>query len=137
MKTMAARIHQKRLENNLTMEQLGEKLGVGKSTINKWEKARVEDIKRPYINKMAEIFRCDPAWLMGLDGASNIRVTYHTPDRESVTLSVDNGEDDAPIIGRTALKAKLYQAAANFAPANYEIAIQLLKDLANDNNTEE
>ena len=67
MKTMAARIHQKRLENNLTMEQLGEKLGVGKSTINKWEKARVEDIKRPYINKMAEIFRCDPAWLMGLD----------------------------------------------------------------------
>lgn len=136
MKTMASRIHQKRLENNLTMEQLGEKLGVGKSTINKWEKARVEDIKRPYINKMAEIFRCDPAWLMGLDGAK-VKVTYHAPDKEAVTLSIDDGLEDAPILGRTALKAKLYQAAANVAPANYEIAIKLLTDLAENNDNKE
>ena len=129
MKKMAERIYLKRTECHLTMEELAEKLGVSKSTINKWEKALVEDIKRPYIRKMAEIFHCSEQWLMGFEGA-NVKVTYNAPDRESVTLSVDNGEDDKPIIGRAALKARLYEAAANVAPANYEIAIRLLEDLA-------
>lgn len=133
MKTMAQHIRQKRLENNLTMEQLAEKIGVSRSTINKWEKAQVQDIKRPYIRKMAEIFHCDPKWLMGLDGAK-VNVTYQAPGRESVTLSVDEGDDDTPLIGRIALKAQLYEAASNVAPANYEIAIKLLKDLAVENN---
>ena len=129
MKTMAQRIHQKRVENNLTMDVLAKKLGVSRSTINKWEKAMVTDIKRPYINKLAEIFHCDIKWLMGLDG-TKVNVTYHAPDRESVTLSVDEGDDDTPLIGRVALKAKLYEAASNVAPANYEIAIKLLQDLS-------
>ena len=130
MKTMAQRIRQKRTELNLTMDQLAKQLGVSRSTINKWEKAQVEDIKRPYVRKLAEVFNCDPAWLMGLDG-TKVSVTYHAPNRESVTLSVDN---DVPIIGRTALKAQLYEAAANVAPSNYEIAIKLLKDLAEENS---
>ena len=129
MKTMAQRIYQKRTEQHMSMEELGNQLGVSKSTINKWEKAKVDDIKRPYIKKMAEIFHCPEQWLMGLDGAK-VKVTYSAPDRESVTLSVDDGEDDTPIIGRTALKAKLYEAAANVDPRNYEIAIRLLEDLA-------
>lgn len=115
------------------MEHLAELVGVSRSTINKWEKAQVEDIKRPYIKKMADIFHCDMKWLMGLDG-SQVKVTYHAPDRESVTLSVDEGEDDLPILGRSALKAQLYQAAADVDPRNYEIAIRLLKDLAINNN---
>lgn len=133
MKTMAQRIHQKRTENNLTMEQLAKMIGVSRSTINKWEKAMVEDIKRPYIRKMAEIFRCDVKWLMGLDG-TKVNVTYHAPGRENVTLSVDEGDDDTPLMGRVALKAQLYEAASNVAPANYEIAIKLLRDLAQENN---
>ena len=128
MKTMAQRIYQKRTENHLTMKELANTLGVSSSTINKWEKAQVEDIKRPYIRKMAEVFHCTEQWLMGLDGAK-VKVTYSAPDRESVTLSVDDGGDDTPIIGRAALKAKLYEAAANVDPRNYEIAIRLLEDL--------
>lgn len=60
-------IKQERLKNNLTMEELGEKLGVGKSAINKWEKGLVENIKRPTILKMAEIFGVSPAYLMGIE----------------------------------------------------------------------
>lgn len=133
MKTMAQRIHQKRTECNLTMEQLAELIGVSRSTVNKWEKAQVEDIKRPYINKMAEIFHCDIKWLMGLDG-TKVNITYRAPGREDVTLSVDEGDDDTPLIGKVALKARLYQAASNVAPANYEIAIKLLEDLAEENS---
>ena len=127
MKTVAERIYQQRCKYHLSMEQLGALVGVSRATINKWEKAQVESISRPHINKMAEIFHCPPEWLLGYDGANNVTVTYRAPDREEVTLNVDN---DYPIIGKTALKARLYQAAANVDPSNIEIAIQLLTDLA-------
>lgn len=65
MSEMGKRIKQKRLEKGLTMEELGSKLGVKASAINKYEKGIVENIKRPTIKKMAEIFDCDPNWLMG------------------------------------------------------------------------
>lgn len=46
-----------RIQNHLTQEQLGEKLGVQKSAIAKYEKGRVENLKRSTIQKMAEIFK--------------------------------------------------------------------------------
>jgi len=68
MNEMGNRIRTKRLEKNLTMEELGNMLGVKASAINKYEKGIVENIKRPVIKKMSEIFECDPLWLMGFDG---------------------------------------------------------------------
>lgn len=65
--SMAERIHQKRIENDMTMEELANRLNVGKSAVNKWEKGYVTNIKRETIQKMSDIFGCSPAWLMGLD----------------------------------------------------------------------
>jgi len=133
MKTTAKRIKQKRIEYNLTEEQLGKMLGVNKATISKWENAKVKSIPRPRIQDLANIFHCDPAWLLNFDGAKGTKVTYSAPGRENVTLTIENATD-TPIIGQTALKVQLYEAAANVAPENYKIAIQLLKDLAIEKN---
>lgn len=65
MSEMGNRIRTKRLEKGLTMEELGNMLGVKASAINKYEKGTVENIKRSMIKKMAKIFECDPNWLMG------------------------------------------------------------------------
>lgn len=64
---MGQRIHNKRIEYEMTMEDLAVRLGVGKSAVNKWEKGQVRSIRRDTIAKMAAIFHCDPVWLMGLD----------------------------------------------------------------------
>ena len=63
--TVGQRIELKRKEHGLSMEALGEMLGVGRSAVNKWEKGYVQRISRPMIIKMANIFDCDPAWLGG------------------------------------------------------------------------
>lgn len=60
-------IKELRIKNDLTMEQLADRLGVGKSAVNKWEKGYVTNIKRPTIKKMAEIFGVSPAYLMGYE----------------------------------------------------------------------
>lgn len=56
-----------RIEHNLTQEQLGEKLGVQKSAIAKYENGRVENLKRSTIQKMAELFDVSPLLFLGFD----------------------------------------------------------------------
>lgn len=65
--TMAERIKECRLSNNLTQEELAEKLGLQKSAIAKYENGRVKNIKRATIDKMATIFNCSPSYLMGYE----------------------------------------------------------------------
>lgn len=126
MKQMGARIREKRRELDLTLEELGEKLGVQKSAISKWEKGEVLNIKREYISKMAGIFGVSPAWLMGLDNASDVSITYSAPGRETVITHADA----RPIIGPASKRAELYQAALNVKEENIDVAINLLKSLS-------
>ena len=65
MSTMGERIKQCRIEKNLTMEELAEKVDVKKSAVNKWEKGLVQNLKRSTILKLAKLFEVSPNWLMG------------------------------------------------------------------------
>lgn len=64
---MADRIKERRIAMNFTQEELAQKLGLQKSAIAKYEKGRVENIKRSIIEKMSELLDCSPAYLMGFD----------------------------------------------------------------------
>ena len=77
MCTMAIRIKKCRLENNLTQEELAEKLGLKKSAVAKYENGRVEKYKTfHHRRKMARIFDCTPSYLMGWDNM-NTTVAAH------------------------------------------------------------
>ena len=105
MKTMGKRIAQKREERHMTMEELGAKLGVTKSTISKWERGEVEHIKRSYIDKLCDIFQCAPQWLMGFEGTEDVKITYFAENKEPVTAIVDK----TPILGNSSKRANLYK----------------------------
>lgn len=62
---MSERIRERRLYMGYTQEELGDKLGLQKSAIAKYENGRVENIKRSVIANMANILECSPAYLMG------------------------------------------------------------------------
>lgn len=62
---MAERIRERRILIGLTQKELGEKLGLQKSAIAKYENGRVENIKRNIIANMAKVLECSPAYLMG------------------------------------------------------------------------
>lgn len=83
MSAMGDRIHQKRKEYKLTMEELGKMLGVNKTAVNKWEKGEVKNIKQSTIYNMSKIFNCSPAWLMGFGDIENEDTT------ELVKLSIE------------------------------------------------
>ena len=125
-KIMGQRIHDKREEHHWSVEELADKIGVARQTVYKWEQGKVKNIDRDFISRMATLFHCDPEWLMHMEDAPDVTVTYSAPDREPVIARVNQ----EPIIGAASLRAKLYQAAINVRPENLETAIELLKSLS-------
>lgn len=60
-------IKERRIELGLTQEELGEKIGVQKSAIAKYENGAVENLKRTVIKKLSDILDLSPLQIMGLE----------------------------------------------------------------------
>ena len=62
---MAQRIKNLRKEKGLTLEQVADIVGVGKSTVRKWETGMIANMKRDKIALLAKALGTTPAYLMG------------------------------------------------------------------------
>ena len=62
---MAQRIKALRQEKGLTLEQVADVVGVGKSTVRKWETGMIANMKRDKIALLAKALSTTPAYLMG------------------------------------------------------------------------
>ena len=62
---MAQRIKALRLEKGLTLEYVANVVGVGKSTVRKWETGMIANMKRDKIADLAKALGTTPAYLMG------------------------------------------------------------------------
>lgn len=60
-------IKNKRQELNLTLEQLGNLVGVGKSTVRKWENGMIENMGRDKIALLAKALNISPLVLLEMD----------------------------------------------------------------------
>lgn len=64
---MGEKIKKIREEKGMTLEELGNKVGVGKSTVRKWENGMIANMRRDKIAKLANALDCSAAYLMGWD----------------------------------------------------------------------
>lgn len=64
---MAKRIKDLRTEKKLTLEQVADVVGVGKSTVRKWETGIIANMKRDKILSLAKALGTTPEYLMGWD----------------------------------------------------------------------
>lgn len=127
MKVMGQRIKEERIKHHLTQQQLADQLSVSRQTISNWEKGQAKYIDRFKVNQMADIFYCNPGWLMDMQD-SKVTVTYEAEGKEPVKMLVSD-KHDQPIIGTTALKIKLLKTVAKVPPELYEVAIDLLESI--------
>ena len=65
MSDMSKRIYNLRKEQNKTLEDIATVVGVGKSTVRKWETGMIANMRRDKIAKLAEALNTTPAYLMG------------------------------------------------------------------------
>ena len=123
MVQMGRRIHDMRKKWGYTLDEVVERVDIPKSTLSRLENGKLKTINRSYINRLANLFDCDPAYLLGYEDSPVVDLTYSAPGKESVKMTVDA----KPIIGESSLRAKLLQEATKVKPENILAAIDVLK----------
>ncbi len=82
-------IKNRRLELDLTLEEVGNVVGVGKSTVRKWESGAIANMRRDKIALLAKALRIEPATLMGWDNKSESIPSHNdTPPAKPIRIPV-------------------------------------------------
>lgn len=77
-----------REQRSMTLEELGNKVGVGKSTVRKWENGMIANMRRDKIAKLANALQCSPTYLMRWDEQNSDSLSQEQP--ENSTLIIDD-----------------------------------------------
>ena len=64
---LSKRLYELRKNKALTLEQVGNYIGVGKSTVRKWEQGLIKNMRRDKIAKLAELYNVSPDYLLGIE----------------------------------------------------------------------
>lgn len=83
---MARKIKELRQQQGLTLEQVANVVGVGKSTVRKWETGMIANMRRDKIAALAKALGTTPAYLMGWE-EERTRFT-HSMEVHSVATSI-------------------------------------------------
>ena len=76
--TVGEKIKTLRKQLGLTQTELGEKLGVQKNAVSKWETGRVDDIPGSKIRAMAALFGVSPSYLIDDEEEESVRLDDFT-----------------------------------------------------------
>ncbi|MBR2311297.1 MAG: helix-turn-helix transcriptional regulator [Oscillospiraceae bacterium] len=76
-----------RAKYGLTLEQVAQQVGVGKSTVRKWETGFIENMRRDKIAKLAMALHTTPDYLMGWSDTPTL-----TPHGTTPTTDLSNTE---------------------------------------------
>ena len=90
MEGMAKRIKELRKENGLTLEQVADIVGVGKSTVRKWETGMIANMKRDKIASLASALGTTPAYLMGWEEENTAPEEPKLSEGEKMLLELFN-----------------------------------------------
>ena len=116
MSEMGRRIRDLRIAAGLTQEQLGEKVGLQKSAVAKYENGKTENMKRSVIQKMAALFGVSPSYLMGFDDNTSY---YLDPNAAEIAKEIYNRDD---------LKI-LFDATRDVSAEDLQVVIRMLEGL--------
>lgn len=79
------RIKSRRKELELTQEQVGNIIGVTKSTIQRYENGLIKDLKMPVIQAIANALKVNPDWLVLKSDTKELQLNIH--NLKSINLS--------------------------------------------------
>lgn len=114
---MSKRIYQLRRAQGKTLEDVAKIVGVGKSTVRKWETGMIANMRRDKISKLAEALHTTPAYLMGwteasateyqkADTISDIIIKLRSDDELlEIVKDVCNLSDEQRVVVKTLLSA--------------------------------
>ncbi len=83
-------LKRRRIELNLTMAEVANKVGVSEATISRWESGDIANMRRDKIVLLAKALQVSPSFIMGLEDEPN---TGHQLDNAYFSLA-KNAQDE-------------------------------------------
>lgn len=71
MSEIGTLIYNRRKELDLTLEEVGNAVGVSKSTVKKWENGHISNMRRDKIEKLASVLQISPVRLLNVKTQNN------------------------------------------------------------------
>ena len=113
---MGEKIKNRRKELNMTLEELGNIVGVSKSTVHKWEDGMITNIRRDKIAILAKALQCTPGYLMGwasdFEDSEQLSVSINILGSVAAGIPIYAIED---IIGTVDIPRQLAETGSFFA----------------------
>lgn len=91
---MGEKIKYLRTRQGMTLEELGNRVGVGKSTVRKWETGAIANMRRNKIASLAEALNVSPSYLMGWEDEYNTNIDIKN-NSGSVSTSFGSDSNDS------------------------------------------
>ena len=88
-----------RLQRGLSLQAVGDIVGVGKSTVRKWENGDIKNMGRDKIELLAKALGVEPGYLMGWDDDDPVEKV------RALTTNENSGEHTQPDVDLAATKA--------------------------------
>lgn len=80
---LANKLRAKRLENNLSLQEVADKLGISKVTVSRYETLDITNIPSDKIEGMAKLYNTTPAYLMGWENKKEEKENINMNDIET------------------------------------------------------
>lgn len=75
MEQIGEKIKSRRLELELSLQQVANYVGVTRTTVMRWERGIIENMRRDKIQKLADILLVTPSYILGLSNdVEDVRV---------------------------------------------------------------
>ena len=96
MNDIGKKMFDRRKELGLTLEEVGEAVGVGKSTVRKWENGMIRNMGRDKIAKLAEVLKMNPVEFVPGDGETdyNEELQKRTDQLQTIEARIISGGID-------------------------------------------
>lgn len=90
MSDIGKMMYERRKELGLTLEEVGAEVGVGKSTVRKWENGMIKNMGRDKIARLAKVLKLSPVDFVPCDSAFELSAedlrllrAYHAADERA------------------------------------------------------
>jgi len=125
---IANKIKARRQELGLTLEEVGQAVGVGKSTVRKWENGMIKNMGRDKIAALARVLQMDPVeFVPGDVGFSDHQKTY----TDSADLDRLEALHQNPRLGL------LFDHSSKMTPEDVDFMIQMAERIIKERDADE
>lgn len=105
---MSRKIKDLRAKHGLTLEEVAQQVGVGRSTVRKWETGQIQNMRRDKIAKLATALHTTPEYLMGWETEKASTETGERKYGEEIMFALSRG-------GEAQITDAMFEEVKNFA----------------------